>query len=648
MNDVNLIKKNSFFRVKSKLKRILTKLVIVCLVLALVFAGLLKFNVIKLGPKTTGTVQQNTAKVTKGTLSDSLTGSGTIYSADIQELIPIVSGKITKMYFKVGDTVKKGDLIYEIDDTDAQTTLEQAKNNLLQAQLSAAGTVKSLSTLTLKAPFSGQVTNIIPQVGDDVQKNGSVLTVTDLTKMKLTVQFNASLINEIYAGQKAVINIQDIMQSVDGVISYKGSKPYSTSSGGEVFYVEITLENPGSLKDSMYASVDVETTSGVESSTNTGKLGYINSKVLKSDAGGNIKTLNVKENDFVEAGDVIADITNDDIVTTNNSNNLKIEQIVTQIETAEKQLSYYKIYSPIDGLIVEQKAKIGDKVGSSTGSSTTVPCTIIDNKNFKFDVSIDELDIEKIKLSQKVSITVDAVTATATTPLNGEVVNAALQGTSSNGVSTYPITIRITDPSTLKSGMNATAEIIINQKTDVLMVPLEAIQKMGNRSLVWVKSSGSNAQNGTTPQNGMMPTLNGNASNGNDSTTGNNSTAPNGNGSTGNSADRAARRNAYNRQAQSGSSSNRTAQSGFPSGNMPIGNSKNAGYYSNAVLRMVEVGISNETYTEIISGLTEGETVVLPAATANSTTTNTNGNALGGVMRMGGGIPSGGFSRQPN
>jgi HlyD family secretion protein len=164
--------------------------------------------------------------------------------------------------------------------------------------------------------------------------------------------------------------------------------------------------------------------------------------------------------------------------------------------------------------------------------------------------------------------------------------------------------------------------------------------------MVWVKASGSNAQNGTTTQNGQRPTYNGNQP---DENTGNNDTAQSGNAAAGNSTDRAARRNAYNRQAQSGNSSNRTAASGFPSGNMPIGNSKNAGYYSNAVLKIVEVGISNETYTEIISGLIEGETVVLPAATASSTTTTTNGNrnGFGGVMRMSG-ASSGGFVGRPD
>ena len=61
----------------------------------------------------------------------------------------------------------------------------------------------------------------------------------------------------------------------------------------------------------------------------------------------------------------------------------------------------------------------------------------------EFDVLVDELDIAKVKVGQKVNVTVDALQQTSTIPLKGVVKVIAVKGTSTNGVTTYPITVSI-------------------------------------------------------------------------------------------------------------------------------------------------------------------------------------------------------------
>lgn len=69
----------------------------------------------------------------------------------------------------------------------------------------------------------------------------------------------------------------------------------------------------------------------------------------------------------------------------------------------------------------------------------------------------------------------------------------------------------------------------------------------------------------------------------------------------------------------------------------------NNSYYKGAVLRPVEVGINNDSYIEIVSGLNEGDIVVLPPLSTGSTSTQTTSqqgfNIMGGFGGPGGGMP---------
>ena len=98
----------------------------------------------------------------------------------------------------------------------------------------------------------------------------------------------------------------------------------------------------------------------------------------------------------------------------------------------------------------------------------------------KFELSIDETDIGKVFVGQPVNITADAVGGTFT----GVVDNVSINGTSSNGVTTYPVTVVMTEYGDLLPGMNVDAEIVITQAVDVLSVPVSAIRR-GN--MVYVK-----------------------------------------------------------------------------------------------------------------------------------------------------------------
>lgn len=571
--------------------------------------------------KTTLASAQRTVKVSRGNIEVSITGSGTVTSASNSDLMSNVEGKITKAYFKEGDQVKKGDLLYEIDDTDALLSIQKVENSISQAELSSSSDVKDLDNLNITAPFNGKVTNIAAVEGESVNNGMSLFTIVDTSKLTLSVPFSTSSIPNIKAGQKAQIHIQELMDTVDGTVTSIDSNSYTASNGGVVRNVEITVVNPGALTDAMTATADISTGSGIESGSQVCTFSYIEKKSVQASSSGTFEKVNVKENQYVHKGDVLIRIENDDLVVTSKTNDLKMEDLYNQLDAANKNLENYKIYSPIDGTITVLSAKEGDSV--ERGSALT---SIRDFNQMQFNIPVDELDIAKVKVGQEVSITIDALTETEQTPLTGEVIYKAMEGTAENGVATYDVTVKINETKNLLAGMNANATIILNNAENVLTVPLEAVTKMGDKAFVRVigndkdasKASDENKiNNAAADQTGRRGAQGYRSGNQNGNQNGQNNTART-SGQNGNS------QTASNRRVSAAVAANQE-------------------YYANTTLKEVELGLNSDEYVEIKSGLTEGEVVVLPPLVASSNSTNTTNTQSGGfgIGGMGGGMPGG-------
>lgn len=568
--------------------------------------------------KNTTATQKRTVQVTKGNLEVSITGSGTVASASTSDLMSNVDGKITKAYFSEGDEVKKGDLLYEIDDTDAKLNIQKIENSISQAELNVSSNEKSYANLTIKAPFSGKISELSAKSGDSVNSNVSLFTITETSKLILSVPFSTTYIPNIKVGQKVKVNLQEIADTIDGVVTAIDDNPYTASTGGIVRDVEVTVSNPGTLTDAMTASVYLITNNGTEvENSSVCKFSYANKQVVKTSISGSISSVNIKDNQYVKKDDVLIQIENDDLQVTSKTNDLKMQDLNNQLVAAQKQLENYKVYSSIAGTITAVKYFEGDSVKSGN-----VLVGIRDFNQMQFTIPVDELDIAKVKVGQEAAITIDALTETTTKPLSGAVIYKAREGTSSNGVAVYDVTVKINETENLLAGMNANASIILNKAENALLLPLEAITKMGDKAFVRVIGASDNSdlqgQNGKRVPSGQTP-ANSTISGYNQPSSSSNST---------NSGNRTNRQNgtAANKQRSAAVAANQE-------------------YYANTTMKVVELGLNSDEYVEIKSGLSAGDVVVLPPLVTNSTsgngtTTQGSGFSLGG---LGGGAAVGGM-----
>lgn len=99
-------------------------------------------------------------------------------------------------------------------------------------------------------------------------------------------------------------------------------------------------------------------------------------------------------------------------------------------------------------------------------------------------VNVDELDVLSVLEGQKATLTFDAI---ANKTFEGEITNIDKNGSSSSGVTKYAVEITVAKNDSMLSGMNASVAIILEEKSDILVIPSAAVQERGNRSFVYTE-----------------------------------------------------------------------------------------------------------------------------------------------------------------
>ena len=150
---------------------------------------------------------------------------------------------------------------------------------------------------------------------------------------------------------------------------------------------------------------------------------------------------------------------------------LQLEAAEQALEEAQRQLDMVTITAPFDGAVVSVDVNEGDTV-----SAATPTVYLIDLSSIELKAGIDEIDIPSVKLNQRAVISLDAL---PDLQLEGEVSSISLMPTVQAGLVIYDVTISfdVAEDSDLRVGMSATVDIIINERSNVLLVPDRAIKQ---------------------------------------------------------------------------------------------------------------------------------------------------------------------------
>lgn len=492
--------------------------------------------------KFTGTAGQTlytTTKATRGTVVSSISGSGEVSASDQLDIKPKVSGDVIYIAFENGQTVSRGALLAQLDTVDAEKAVRDAEINLETAKLSLEKILKPAETLSLIQAenalrnaeqsktraeddlilaYDDAFTSIsnafidLPPVINGVQ---DILYKNTNNTSQDNISFYADLVknydNSVFIYKdSAALNYQLARSAYDKTfLRYKSTSRYADRQTIESLLNETTAT-------ARLISESVKSTSNLLSfvkdrlternntlpSQLAGHQTTIDSYTTKTNA--TFTDLTTKINKIKNTKDTLENSVATIKEKTESLANLRegsdeldirsarisVQQKEDALRDAKDALSKYYIRAPFDGIITKKGIKRGDSVGTGTIVGTLV------TKQKLAVISLNEVDVSKINLGQKATITFDAIEGLT---INGQVVEIDTIGTASQGVVTYNVKISFdTQDERVKAGMSMGASIITSVKTDVIVVPNSAIKSRGEDSYVEIFSKemprGSNGQ----------------------------------------------------------------------------------------------------------------------------------------------------------
>ncbi len=317
------VKEQPKFQAPKKKKKWLKRL-IVCVVILAVLAVLLARCMAGGQQAIAGSYIPAAAERREMTVA--VTGPGTIKPNDSYQATTLIKGEVLSAPFEEGQTIHKDDVLFTIDATDVENAIKQARNGVeqandsverasvgvRQAQLSVESAQLTYNTAVrnqndnakdrqVKANADGVITKLYVDAGDTIGAGTLIADILDRDNMELTVPFHSVDAAAFYIGQSASVTVSGTAEVLYGAITDIAATDSSGAGGTLVRDVTITVSNPGALSPSSRGSGTV----GAATSAASASFAYAENRQLMATYSGELETLDVKEGDRVTDGQVL-------------------------------------------------------------------------------------------------------------------------------------------------------------------------------------------------------------------------------------------------------------------------------------------------------------------------------------------------------
>lgn len=459
MNNLTLIQKIKSFITNNKFWSIVILIIIIVISYFLFFKS-----------KTSTEVRYVTSTVSKGSVITSVSGSGQIESSDTVTINAKVSGVVTSVPVQAGQEVRRGQLIASIDSTDARIALETAQLSLDKLKAPNTLSVMQQENSTAKA-YDDSWNNVSSFVVDmqtiitgmESLDSSGYLGYQNRMLLSNTGRSKLALSEKAYGDAKASLN---------STVSFYKTLSRSSSNSDIEKLTSQALDTAKVISNAVkltQASFDY-TLNDLNQSGNT-----VTATVQKdlttwtTTVNGYVNSINSNINSIEEGKQSLANVLSP-------ANPLDLRQAQLSVETKQNAYNDCFIKAPFNGIIATLTAEVGQSASGSIG-------TLIAKQDI-VKIALNEIDIAKIKLGQKATLTFDAIDGLTIT---GKVDGVDSVGTVSSGVVTYNVLISLDINDTrVKPGMSVSATIITNTVADVVAVPNSAIKSQSGTSYVEV------------------------------------------------------------------------------------------------------------------------------------------------------------------
>ena len=157
-----------------------------------------------------------------------------------------------------------------------------------------------------------------------------------------------------------------------------------------------------------------------------------------------------------------------------------LDRSVIDVEISDIALKYATIFTPIEGIVT----LVESPYAGVNITPASADFEVVNPNGLIFEANIDEVDIAKIDIGGKADIVLDAF---PDDKFEGEIIFIGFNSTvTSGGGTAFPIKIKPSWTDKLRIGMNGDVEIIIDQISDILTVPFEAVHEKEGKQYVYV------------------------------------------------------------------------------------------------------------------------------------------------------------------
>lgn len=400
-----------------------------------------------------------TTSVTKGTLVQSVSGSGTLVAKIEADISAPTYGTVQSLLVKNGDEVRANQPLFSLHSLATDADKAKALASLLSAQ-------DSLQQAQTKTTSLAQAVTTDQQLLQDATKNEAITTTT----------VNSSQL----AYDKSQVDAQKALKDAEkGIIDAASTQAKAATD------LDVSAAQTGQAS----AGLSLDATKIGNKQTTTAAQATLQA-AQRDAASAHLKTQSAQL--AYQAAQATLQNQQTTIAAANAS--------LTASRLSYQMLTDQTVTSPVAGRIVNLSlipgAAVGSNSNNSSNSSTTSSTasgtklfSIIDFNSLRAVVAVSEVDIPNVKLGQAATLTFDAIPDKTFT---GTVTNMDTIGTTTSGVTTYNVEVSLdslTDD--IKPGMNVSASIITNRKDNVLLVPTTAIQTSNGQSTVQVVRNGA-------------------------------------------------------------------------------------------------------------------------------------------------------------
>ena len=583
-------------------------------------------------------------QVMRGAMSETVYGTGTTSARNQPNVLAEADGTLTDLRVSVGDEVKAGDILAvltndEIDDT--ITDLEFALWDL-DAQITETRAGSKVSSI--EAPVAGRVVAIYAKAGDDAlavfRREGTLAVISTDERMKVELTSAEGALGLALDEKVTVIGEHIYAEGTVVELTRQGTQATITVMEDDL---PMNKDYDGDGKADMIMGRTVEVRNADNQIIGEGTL-EPNKPMAVSAFGGTITYVDAILGSKVGRTERMFRLTDSPLTLTIEELRLQREASAKELEEAKEQRENLIIVAPCDGTVATLDVEEGDEI-----TSGTLIGSILQGEDMNLTIAVDELDVVQVEIGQPVSITIDALSSLE---LTGEVYKIAPVGNNSGGVTTYDVELTFDAAGTgVRSGMNATGEIEVASADDVLYVPVEALMTIKNQTYVMVadggttvladaaQSAASGSQRGSRgqgmqggmPSGGQMPDMGGMPNAGG---------MPEGMTPGGEPAQTEEETGLAARAKSLVSGVVGKVRAWLYEGVETTSVAQVTGS-----LVKVEVGMQNDDYAQITSGLSEGDVVLYTASDDDNSSSMFGGMMMGGMGggSMGGGAPGGGM-----